>query len=137
MKTGRHITREISTINRIEESDIKDYYGKLPTGIGPLVLSIIGFVLMVLIGMFVPNGKIKWTDVFVIASYITFSLGTQCLVGRLAFFQVAGSNLVSVPGTTSVSSSWFKTSYLVLLDKFKSTLYSGLKLTFGKKFFQL
>ena len=39
MKTGRHITREISTINRIEETDIKDYYGKLPSGIVPLVLN--------------------------------------------------------------------------------------------------
>lgn len=96
MKTGRHITREISTINRIEESDIKDYYGKLPSGIVPLVLNIILFVSILLIGIFVPNEKIKWTDAFVIASYVTFSLNILWLVGRQEFFQDAIYNAFSM-----------------------------------------
>ena len=96
MKTGRHITREISTINRIEETDIKDYYGKLPSGIVPLVLNIILFVSILLIGIFVPNEKIKWTDAFVIASYVTFSLNILWLVGRQEFFQDARYNAFSM-----------------------------------------
>ena len=73
MKTGRHISREMSTMNRIEETDIKDYYGKLPSGIVPSVLNIMLFVLILLIGIFVPDEKIEWTDAFVIACYVRCS----------------------------------------------------------------
>ena len=96
MKTGRHITREISSINRIEEGDIKDYYGKLASGIVPLVLIIILFVPILLIGTVVPNEKIKWTDACVIATYVTISINILWLVGRQEFIQDARYNAFSM-----------------------------------------
>ncbi|MGL5591313.1 MAG: hypothetical protein ACRDCF_01075 [Mycoplasmoidaceae bacterium] len=87
MKTGRHISRETSTFNGVNENDKKDYYGKLPSGIVPLVLNLILFTTLLLVGIYVPNEKIKWTDAFVIASYVTFGLDILWLVGRQDFFQ--------------------------------------------------
>ena len=96
MKTGRHIATALSTSNRIGGRDTKDYYAKLPPGIVPLVLNIILFVSILLIGIFVPNEKIKCTDAFVIASYVTFSLNILWLVGRQEFFQDARYNAFSM-----------------------------------------
>ncbi|MGL4616909.1 MAG: hypothetical protein ACRCUM_01600 [Mycoplasmoidaceae bacterium] len=87
MKTGRHIARETSTLNGTKENDKKDYYGKLPSGIVPLIFNLILFIFLLLIGIYVPNEKIKWTDAFVIASYVTFGLDILWLIGRQDFFQ--------------------------------------------------
>ncbi|MGL4357779.1 MAG: hypothetical protein ACRCSY_03635 [Cetobacterium sp.] len=59
MKTGSHITRDTSTFNGNKENDKRDYYGKLPSGIVPLVLNLLLFTTLLLVGIYVPNEKIK------------------------------------------------------------------------------
>lgn len=96
MKTGRHITRDASTFNGSKENEIKDYYGKLPSGIVPLILNLILFIVLLLIGIYVPNEKINWPDAFVIASYVTFGLDILWMVGRQDFFQDARFHIFSM-----------------------------------------
>ncbi|MGL5246339.1 MAG: hypothetical protein ACRC8C_02095 [Mycoplasmoidaceae bacterium] len=87
MKTGRHIARDTSTLNGSKENNQKDHYLKLPSGIVPLILNLIFFTILLLLGIYIPNEKIGWTDSFVIASYVTFGLDILWLVGRQDFFQ--------------------------------------------------
>ena len=133
MKTGRHITREFSTINRIEESDIKEYYGKVPSGIVPLVLNIILCILILHICIFVPNEKIKWPDAFVIASYVTFSLNILWLVGRQEFFQDARYNAFSMWKNLLVEKSRKKFTSLQLMLKIIFIIQKITKFFFWKE----